>query len=190
MKTLWINWCTKEIWRKMEADGKWQTRENTDSWACWPAVGHCWLTCSSLQCPGKPGRAGGAPPAAHPALWLEGAEPHRQHLQHCYFSTAKWVVRGETYQVSCDTWTPRDKSLITFNDVGCWGRERRPCGAWCHRATEAGNFKMDLHGDCWLNQMTTRIEWYDTLPSLTRTPIFQLWFCGSLLTLQFYINGI
>lgn len=46
--------------------------------------------------------------------------------------------------MSCDTWTPQDKSLITFNDVGWWGRERRLCGAWCHRVTEAGNFKIDL----------------------------------------------
>lgn len=158
MKTLWINWYTKEIWRKMEADGKWQTRENTDSWGCWPAVEDCWLTCSSLMCSGKPGRTGGALPAAHPALWLGRTEPHRQHLQCCYSSTAKWVVRGETYHVSCDTWTPLDKSLITFNDVGCWGRERRLCGAWCHRVTEAGNFKI-CHRICWLNQMTTRVEW-------------------------------
>lgn len=160
MKTLWINWYTKGIWRKMEADGKWQTRENPDSWVCWPAVGHCWLTCSSLLWPGKPGRAGGALPAAHPALWWEWTEPHRQHLQRCYFSTTMWAVRGETYYVSCDTWTPQHKSLITLNDVGCWGREKRPCGAWCHRTTEAGSSKMDMHKVCWLNQITTTIEWY------------------------------
>lgn len=32
------------------------------------------------------------------------------------------VVRGETYQVSSDTWTPQEeKSLIIFNDVGAGG---------------------------------------------------------------------
>lgn len=34
------------------------------------------------------------------------------------------VVRGETCQVSCGTWTPWDKSLIIFNDVGVGGRRR------------------------------------------------------------------
>lgn len=58
---------------------------------------------------------------ARPALWWERAEPHGQHLQPCYSSTAERVVRGETYQVSGDTWTPRDKSLIIFNDVGAGG---------------------------------------------------------------------
>lgn len=61
---------------------------------------------------------------------------HQQLTQHfggsglsatgCICSTAipaqlMGVVRGETCQVSCGTWTPWDKSLIIFNDVGVGG---------------------------------------------------------------------
>lgn len=78
------------------------------------------------------------------------------------------VVRGETYQVSSDTWTPQEKSLIIFNDVGAGGGRgglTQSPGVWCHRASEAGNLNIYQHRDCWLNWMATsmgNIECYDT----------------------------
>lgn len=100
MKTLWINWYTREIWRKMEAEektNKGKCRE-LDVLTCGRAM--LIITCGSLLCTGKLSGAGGAQPAARPVLWWEKAEPHGQHLQCCYCSAAERVVRGETYQVS------------------------------------------------------------------------------------------